>query len=209
MRIVITGGTGNTGAAPAATKASGSNSGQAAGQGQGPGYGLVGASRNAGKDVQDFTPVATGEQAPDFKLPGVDGKDYTLSQFKGKPVVLEFFATWCPHCQKDAPMMNQLSEAYKAKNVQVVGVNASQFGHNYEDQKDPSPVTMDDIKWFRDTFTVTFPLLYDPTVDVGIAYGVKGYPTVYVLKADGTVSGQPKYPFTYDDLVAEVDKALK
>jgi peroxiredoxin len=184
-----TGLTGNTGGAPAA-----SNSG---------------ASRNAGKEPQDFIPVAAGEQAPDFTLPDADGKTYTLSQFKGKTVVLEFLATWCPHCQNDAPIMNQLSEAYKDKDVQVLGVNASQFGRNYQDQKDPSPVTIDDIKWFRDTYTVTFPLLFDPNVDVGINYGVKGYPTVYIIKKDGTVSGQPKYPFKYEDLVAAVEKALK
>ena len=47
--------------------------------------------------------VSIGDPAPDFTLPGIDGKTYKLNEQKGKVVVLEFIATWCPHCQNDAP----------------------------------------------------------------------------------------------------------
>src|SRR5207244_11125022 len=122
--------------------------------------------RHARHHPPHHTPVALRAPPPDFKPPDPDGTLYTLSQFKRKTVVLEFFATWCPHCQKDAPLMNQLSQEYKDKNVQLIGVNASQFGRHYEDKQDSSQVTVDDVKWFRDTFTVTFPLLFDPNVEV-------------------------------------------
>ena len=138
----------------------------------------------------------------------MDGKTYTLSQFKGKTVVLEFFATWCPHCQNDAPMMNKLNADYKDKGVVLLGVNGSQFGHKYETDKDTSPVTLDDIKWFRDSFTVTFPLLFDPNVTAGLNYGIKGYPTVFMVDKNGVLAGQPPYPFAYTDLTAALDKVL-
>src|SRR5438045_1698964 len=61
------------------------------------------------------TPLALASSAPDFNLPSFDGNTYSLCAQKGKVVVLEFMATWCPHCQADAPMMNQLDAAYKSK----------------------------------------------------------------------------------------------
>lgn len=175
------------------------SSGQLGGQG----------SPNYGKSPRDFTPIVESQPAPNFSLPATDGTTYSLSQFKGKTVVLEFFATWCPHCQNDAPMMNQLAAAYKDKNVQVIGVNASPFGRKYEDEHDTSPVTTDDVVWFRDTFTVTFPLLLDPSVGTAITYGVNGYPTVYIVDKDGIVAVRPKYPFKYEDLAAALDKVIK
>jgi peroxiredoxin len=187
-----TGATGSTGNAAGAPPASTNGS----------------ASGNAGKQPEETTPIAEGTPAPDFSLPDLNGKTYTLSQFKGKTVVLEFLATWCPHCQNDAPMMNKLNEAYKDKNVQMLGINASQFGHKYEDEKDTSPVTLDDLKWFHDTFTVTYPLLFDPVVKTGLEYGIKGYPTVYIVDKNGVVASRPAYPFTYEDLTAALDKAL-
>jgi peroxiredoxin len=195
--------TGTTaGAPPAVTNGSASGNGQAT-----PAQGSGGTSSNAGKPMEQTTPLAAGQVAPDFSLPDTNGTTYTLSQYKGKTVVLEFFATWCPHCQNDAPMMNKLNADYKDKGVVMLGVNGSQFGRNYE-SKDTSPVTIDDIKWFRDSFTVTFPLLFDPNVTAGLNYGIKGYPTVFMIDKNGVIASQPPYPFAYTDLTAALDKAI-
>ncbi len=78
--------------------------------------------------------MAIGETAPDFTLPSADGKAYSLSQFKGKVVLLELFAPWCPHCQGDAPLFNEVYEKYKDKGVQVLAVSASPYGRNYEEE---------------------------------------------------------------------------
>ncbi len=78
------------------------------------------------------TPVPMGSAAPDFTLPALDGKTYSLSSFKGKPVVLEFMATWCPHCRDEAPIINQLNAAYSAKGVQILDINATPYDHNYK-----------------------------------------------------------------------------
>lgn len=152
------------------------------------------------------THVPVGNVAPDFDLPSVEGKNYKLSDQKGKVVVLEFMATWCPHCQDDAPMMNQLDAAYKSKGVQIFGINATPRGHNNVDS-----ATMDDLKWFRDTYAVTFPLLFDKQLKSANDYGVLGYPSVYILDKENKVIFQPPTDAlpTYDQLAAALDKALK
>jgi peroxiredoxin len=138
------------------------------------------------------TPVALNSPAPDFSLQGVDGQTYSLSSFKGKPVVLEFMATWCPHCQNDAPMMNQLDATYKPKGVQVLGINATPYSHNHEDSQHASdPVTMDDLKWFHDNFKVTFPLLFDKSLKSANDYQVVSYPTIYIVDQNGNIAFQP------------------
>ena len=102
------------------------------------------------------THVPVGQPAPDFTVQDVTGKDYTLSAYKGNPVVLEFMATWCPHCQENAPVYTKLHDTYASKGVQVWGVNATPVGHDHT-----SPVTTDDLKWFQDTYKTTYPLLFD------------------------------------------------
>jgi peroxiredoxin len=153
----------------------------------------------------DAKHVAAGAAAPNFSLPALDGKTYSLADQKGKVVVLEFMATWCPHCQDDAPMMNQLDAAYKDKGVQILGINATPRGHDNE-----SPAKMDDLKWFKDNYGVTFPLLFDQPLQSAKDYGVTGYPTIYVIDQQGNVSMPPSETSlpTYTDLSGAIDKLL-
>ncbi len=157
------------------------------------------------------TPVAMGSAGPDFSLPGIDGQTYTLSSFKGKPVVLEFMATWCPHCQADAPMMNQLDAAYKSKGVQIFGINATPFSHNHEQSgHETDPVSTNDLKWFHDTYSVTFPMLFDKALKSANDYQVVSYPTIYIVDQNGKITFQP--PATsipdYNTLSGALDKLL-
>jgi len=64
-----------------------------------------------------------GKLAPDFTLPGSDGKDITLSSFRGKVVLLDFWATWCGPCRLASPVMAMLNHLYKDKGFVVIGVN--------------------------------------------------------------------------------------
>jgi peroxiredoxin len=150
-------------------------------------------------------PLAPGTPAPDFTLPGTDGKTYSLKDYRGKVVLLEFLATWCPHCQDDAAMMNLITNAYKDRGVQTIGVNASPRGHD-----GTSDVAMSDLEWFRDTFKVTNPLLFDPQASVGRdLYGVQSYPTIYVIDRNGVVSAEPDNPPDQQLIVNALDEALK
>lgn len=150
-------------------------------------------------------PLAPGTAAPDFTLTGTDGKSYSLKDFRGKVVLLEFLATWCPHCQDDAAMMNLITNAYKDRGVQTIGVNASPRGHD-----GTSAVAMSDLEWFRDTFKVTYPLLFDAQASIGRdLYGVQSYPTIYVIDRNGLVNGEPDNPPDQQLIVNALDQALK
>lgn len=152
------------------------------------------------------THVPVGQPAPDFTVQDVAGKDYTLSAYKGSPVVLEFMATWCPHCQDDAPVFTKLHDTYAGKGVQVWGVNSTPVGRDHT-----SPVTTDDLKWFQDTYKTTYPLLFDKALKSTSDYGVNTYPSVYIVDKTGNIAFQPPTDAlpTYDQMAAKLDDLLK
>ena len=155
-------------------------------------------------------PLKAGTVAPDFSLPAEQGGTYTLSQFRGKVVLLEFFAPWCPHCRAEAPTLHQLAAA-SGSDVQLLAVSASPYGFNYEATGDTTPITMHDIKLYVDQFGVNYPALFDVTLNAGNAYGVLGYPQFYVVDRNGVItwssglSGEE----TYGSLQAQIQKALQ
>ena len=156
----------------------------------------------------NVTPVPVGQAAPGFTLPAPDGKSYSLSDYKGKVLVLEFFAPWCPHCQNDAPIFNEVDQKYQGQDVQLLAISASPFGRNYS-ETNSDLITMDDIAWFRDSFQVTFPMLFDPYVKTGSAYAVTRFPTVFVVDKNGNIVVQVENPPTVEKISTVVDQALQ
>lgn len=156
---------------------------------------------------RNVVPVTMGQPAPDFTLPATDGKTYSLSQFRGKVVVLELMAPWCPHCQAHATDLNQIYAKYKDKPVQVLAVNASPFGQNHE-SGDDSLITMADQVWFHDTFGLQYPLLFDKDVTEADTYGITSFPTVFVIDRKGKFSAEPDSPVSVDGISQAVDAAL-
>ncbi|HMA35087.1 MAG TPA: TlpA disulfide reductase family protein [Chloroflexia bacterium] len=154
------------------------------------------------------TPLPINVAAPDFTLPAADGKTYSLSQFKGNVVLLEFMAPWCPHCQDDSAILDQLYTNYQGKKVQLVSVSASPYGRNYENGDD-TPISMDDIIWFQQNFKVPFPMLFDQNVTQADVYGINHYPTIFVLDVRGVINSEPDTPLTLEQLSAALDQALK
>jgi peroxiredoxin len=158
------------------------------------------------------THVPVGSPAPDFTVTDPEGASYTLSAQKGKVMVLEFIATWCPHCQADAPMFNQLSEAYKGKGAEVWSINATPYGRDYDPQKNKfPPATTNDLKWFREQFQLTHPILFDQKLNSTQLYGVNSYPSIYIVDKEGKVAFEPPADSlpTYEQLTAKVDELLK
>jgi peroxiredoxin len=151
-------------------------------------------------------PVPEGQAAPDFSLPGIDGKTYTLSELKGKVVLLEFIATWCPHCQDEAPAMNDLYNGYNSQGVEFIDINATPYGHDHT-----SPATTNDLIWFRNQFRVPFPMLFDKTLKSTADYGILGYPSIYIIDKAGKVAYQPPTDHvpSSDEIAATLDGLIK
>lgn len=106
------------------------------------------------------------QAAPDFSLDKLSGGKISLADYKGKkPVVLDFWATWCPNCQRDIPHLNAFYRAYKDK-IEVIGIDL---------QEDPATVQQ-----FVTSRGVNYPIALDPNSQASQAYGVR-YTNMHVL----------------------------
>ena len=152
--------------------------------------------------------LANGTTAPAIAtLPASDGKSYSLAQYKGKVVVLEFYAPWCPHCQNETTALKQLQQEYGAKGVQVLSVSASPYGRNYE-AGDQTAISMSDIQWFSSNFHLNYPALFDPSLKAGTDYKVTGFPTLYIVNKQGVITYSTSGEISYDSLQQQVNQAL-
>lgn len=156
--------------------------------------------------ASDLNPKTTmlpvGSTMSDFQLSTDSGQSYKLSNYRGKPVLVEFFAIWCPHCQAMAPIIDQLNAAYKTKGLQVLAVLANPYGKNFDlsGQTDLTLATKSDVSWYTVNFKPTYPLLIDPTFKVVNEDGANSYPTIYVLDKTGKVRSATQGEVPYSQL---------
>ncbi len=124
--------------------------------------------------------IKVGDAAPDFTVSSTGGP-FTLSTSSGRPTMLEVFATWCPHCQREAPIISRLAAEFKGR-VNVVGVDGSPYAID-----ESSPETQNDVVNWADKFGATYPVAYDQNLDVAHKYLQGGFPTVVLIGTDGKV----------------------
>jgi thiol-disulfide isomerase/thioredoxin len=117
--------------------------------------------------------LANGAAAPTFQLDSMAGKKVNLNDFRGKVVLLNFWASWCGPCRKEMPILEQLHKQYQAKGVTLVGVNVE-------------PSSDDAVKWLKGT-PVSFPILFDRDSSVSKLYQVQGMPNTVILDRKGKV----------------------
>lgn len=116
--------------------------------------------------------VEVGQSAPDFDLTGSLAA-IKLSDYKGKTVYLDFWASWCGPCKQSFPWMNEMQSRYGAKGFRVVGVNV--------DQK------TDDAKAFLKDTPAHFDVAFDQSGKTPKSYAIKGMPTSVLIGPDGKV----------------------
>ena len=162
---------------------------------------------NALNPAQNMLPVRS--TAPDVDLATVDGRHYRLSALRGHPVLLEFFAVWCPHCQREAPILTRIDQAFASQGLRSLLILANPYGHNYDVSggTDRRLATRADIAWFQQTFRVANPILIDPTFATVNRYGVNGYPTIYLLDRKGVIRSATSGEVPYQQLAAAVAAA--
>jgi peroxiredoxin len=154
--------------------------------------------------------LAVGTQAPAFTLRGIDGRTYSLAAQRGHPVVLEFFAVWCPHCQREAAVIQNVAKKYESKGVRVWAILASPYGPNYDNSlgQDTSLATKADVQFFSAAYNEHVPKLIDPNFRVFNRYGYEGYPGIFVIDKQGKIvsSRAGEQPAAY--LSNAIDHAL-
>ena len=128
-----------------------------------------------GASARRPAPPSTGVALADFQVEGLNRKQVRLSSLRGKPVVLNFWATWCPPCREEMPLFDRFS---KELGDQVVFV-----GINY----DEDPVTVQD---FVLDSKITFPIWLDAGGTVSELYYVQSYPNTFFIDAEGILRAQ-------------------
>ncbi|WP_153733467.1 peroxiredoxin family protein [Sporosarcina obsidiansis] len=140
-------------------------------------------AENAGKPG-----LTKGDLAPDFELTTLTGETVKLSDYRGKKVMLNFWASWCPPCRTEMPHMETYYNEYKdSSNMEILAVNMTKTEKNKEDS----------AKAFVEEYQLTFPILLDTKSEVMKTYGVKVYPTTYILNTEGVITD--KVMFALDD----------
>jgi peroxiredoxin len=143
-------------------------------------------------------PPKVGAPAPAFSLPRLTGEgELSLSSFRGKTVVLNFFASWCHPCKREAPDLESVWRQYRSDGLVVLGVDSGD--------------TRGAARDFLRAHGVTYPIVFDPgqTLALG-AYAVPGLPATYVLNPQGRLVGNPVYgPVSDSGNSQEFDRELK
>lgn len=124
--------------------------------------------------------VAEGALPPDFTLSTLDGKPVTLSQLRGKVVLVNFWATWCPPCRQEMPALVAAYKQFAGPNVAFVAVNLQE-----------NPVT---VAAFAEQYGVTFPIALDAGGKVTEQYSIIPLPTSFFIGRDGKVAFKVEQP---------------
>ena len=139
--------------------------------------------------------IQPGVAAPDFKMQTPDGKKFQFAKFaKGKTVVLDFWASWCPDCRKDAPEVVRMYEAYKQYGIEFLGVSMDTDVEAWKKAIEKFGIAypqVSELKKFKDT-------------DIAKAYGVKWIPSMVVVGPDGQVKLSTVLTYKVDKYLKEL-----
>jgi cytochrome c biogenesis protein CcmG/thiol:disulfide interchange protein DsbE len=159
--------------------------------------GSFGCSRTGTGTAEHRSAEATGG-APDFVLKDVSGKKVALSQFRGKVVLLEFWATWCPPCRATVPELTAIQEKYSGSGLVVLGVSL--------DEGEDLPAKLSS---FTEEYKINYPLLIG-NEETERAYDVRSIPMTFLIDRQGKVVAS--YMGYIDNLAAvvseQMDKAI-
>ncbi|MDP3296673.1 MAG: TlpA disulfide reductase family protein [Thermodesulfovibrionia bacterium] len=131
-------------------------------------------------DAQLFSPFEVdklvGKKAPEFKAKDLSGNSVSLSSFKGKPILLNFWATWCPYCREERPYLNSLHKEYKDKGLVIISVSLD---------KSEEP-----LRKFLKKTPSDFIILHDNDNAASGPYGVYSLPTSFTVDRNGIIKGK-------------------
>lgn len=135
-------------------------------------------------------------RAPDFTLKDMTGKPMSLSSFKGKVVLLNFWATWCPPCRAEMPALNRLYQEKKNRGLEVIAVSTDR--------------SLGSVKDFLEKNRVTFPVLFDGDRAAAKLFRVFSMPTTFLIDRNGTIVEKfyGEYDWTEPETKGKIEKLL-
>ena len=127
--------------------------------------------------------------APDFLLDDMEGKPISLSDFRGKPVMLNFWATWCRPCVYEMPLLQQVYEEWSAKGLVLLTINVGE-----------SPAQVENfLQWHN----ISFPVLFDTNREVASRYNIRYLPTTLFIDKDGIAHAMKYGPFLEEEEIED------
>ena len=176
-----------------------------------PESGETAAGETAGNNGSAAGETASGETAAeepvlmpaiDFTLTDQFGNTHTLSDYKGKTVFLNFWATWCPPCRAEMPDIQKLYDTYDTEGddaLIVLGIAAPNMG---------SEKSEEGIKEFLSENGYTYPVVMDTTGEMFTAYGIYSFPTTFMIDRDGNVFGYASGQLSEDMMKSIIDQTM-
>ena len=142
--------------------------------------------------------VAIGAPAPAYATVALNGDSVSLASLRGKPVLLNIWATWCHPCRAEIPDLRVLHERYRNRGLELVGVSVDADG------------TDEAIKEFMDEFRMTYPIWRDPDERVSARFLALGVPATFLIDREGILRWRKTGPIAPNDstLTAAIEQAL-
>jgi peroxiredoxin len=160
------------------------------------------AAQLVGAPIEGLRP---GNQAPElavthddgstFQLQDLDGNPVRLDDLRGKLVWVNFWASWCPPCQGETPVLRDLDERYRDRGLAIVGVAVQE-------------TTIDNVREYAQRYELGYPIAFDTSADIFRLYRVYALPTQFFIGPDGTILDVVNGPLSHQDAQARIDAWL-
>jgi peroxiredoxin len=134
-------------------------------------------------NLDRLTPVEPGSKAPRFRVFDLDGAPKSLSDFRGKVLLVNVWATWCPPCQEEMPSMERLFREISDEDFEILAISVDAPPGEEDEFGRPGG----DLKRYAETRDLTFTILHDPTGKIQEAYRTTGVPESFVLDRNGVI----------------------
>ncbi len=175
-----------------------------------PDNGSAGASTGGAPPVaesaadDDNTSALNGKLAPNFTLEDLNGKKVSLASYKGRPLVVDFWATWCAPCKVEIPWFEKLHDQYAGQGLEILGVSADDL-----DKDDPAKMFTEkrDIADFATKMHMNYPILIDAEA-VEDLYKLDAFPTTFFIDRNGKVVASTVGLAPRDVIEADIKKAI-
>lgn len=152
--------------------------------------------READDQVEDagenIIGLEIGQLAPDFALTTLNGDEVSLSDYRGQPLMLNFWATWCPPCRAEMPDMKKF---YQNTDVEILAINLTD-----------TETDINEVQEFVDKYDLTFPILLDEAIEVAMIYAIQPIPTSFMIDSEGIIRFKTSGPLTYEQMMQVLEE---